>query len=67
MSYVTIEQLCKHSGKSRSAVCRALKATQTQTVKQAGVKGVRIPLKAANRFLGLQWPGVGEITQQQNQ
>ena len=63
MNYVTIEQICKHAGRSRSAVVRAIKRASVPVEKHPGVKGVRLSVKSANRFLALQWPSVGEINQ----
>ena len=58
MSYVTIDQLAKHAGKNRSSVSRALKTAQVPLEKYPGVKGKRLQVRTANRFLARQWPGV---------
>lgn len=56
MNYVTIPMLCEQTGKSRSAVVRALKTAKVATEKTPGVQGVRIQTRVANLFLAKQWP-----------
>lgn len=58
MTYVTIAQLALHTGKSHSAVERALKAAKLALEKHPGVKGRRLGINAANRFIARQWPGL---------
>ena len=58
MSYVTISQIAERAEKDRATVVRALKAAKVDGQNIPGVKGVRISIAVANRFLARQWPGV---------
>jgi len=57
-TYVTTAMIARHAGKAQETVIRALKLTQTPVVHPIGVRGMRIELRDANRFLAVQWPDV---------
>ena len=68
MTFVTVTQIIEHTGRSRSAVERAMKAASVKAERRKGIKGIRITLKEANRFIALQWPDVPQINlQNENQ
>lgn len=59
--YVTIAMLCKHAGKHRSSVIRALRFANVKQEKFPGARGVRITEKEANAFLAKYWPEAGPL------
>ena len=61
MKYLTLHQLATHAAKSPSAVSRALKAAGIAQERITGVRGKRISVAVANKFLARQWPGVEQI------
>lgn len=56
MTYTTPRLLAAHAGKRYETVRLALKAAGLMT-RERGIKGARIPVQKANRFLAKQWPG----------
>lgn len=56
MSYMTLTQICDLTGKSKSAVRRALKRSGTKLETFPGARGYRIPESVAVRFIARQWP-----------
>ena len=61
MRYVTTAMIAKHAGRHPESVARALKLTKTPIMRTPGVKGMRVDLRDANKFLALQWPEVGPM------
>jgi hypothetical protein len=64
MKYVTTAMIARHAGRHQESVARALKLTKTPVVWTPGVKGLRVELGDANRFLALQWPETGPMKQE---
>jgi hypothetical protein len=64
MRYVTTAMIAKHAGKHQESVARALKLTKTPIMRTPGVKGMRVDLRDANKFLALQWPEAGPMKQE---
>lgn len=58
MIYLTIPMIAKHAGKHSGTVLRALKLAGIPAEKTKGVRGIRITLANANKFLARQWPEV---------
>lgn len=63
MKFVTPDMIARHASKHRLTVYRALKFAQVPMEKTRGVRGIRIPLSAANKFIERQWPGIGPLNQ----
>lgn len=58
MNYPTVPMLARHTGKCTKTIHQWL-ARIGIAEREPGVKGLRIPLKAANDALRKQWPEVG--------
>lgn len=61
MKYVTIQMLVKHTGKHRNTIERALRLAGVAMEKTPGIRGIRVKLADANKFLLRQWPEVGPM------
>lgn len=62
MKYASPAMIARHARKHRVTVIRALKAAKVPTEKAPGVRGLRIPIAAANKFLERQWPEVPPLS-----
>lgn len=56
MSYMTLPQLVRLTGKSDSTVRRALIAAGVKLKREKGIRGYRIPENTALNFVRKQWP-----------
>jgi hypothetical protein len=56
MNYATIKMISKATNKHQVTVHRALKNAGVVMEKTPGVKGFRLPLNVANKFIARQWP-----------
>lgn len=55
--FVTLQDIAAHTGKALISVRRGLKAAGMMPKRTKGVRGYRIDLREANRFVSRQWPG----------
>lgn len=62
MSFVSLQMVAAHAGKHIASVRRAMKTAGLPLQKEPGVRGYRVPLKEANKFLAKQWPQVPPLT-----
>lgn len=60
--FVTIAMLAAHAKKHRCSIIRGLRLAGIKLEKTLGVKGGRLPVKDANRFLAKQWPDVAPMS-----
>lgn len=61
MKYASPTMIARHAKKNRVTVYRALKAAGVTAERMPGVRGKRIPIAAANKFLERQWPECGPL------
>ena len=61
MKYASIALIAAHTKKHRATVLRALRQAGVTPESHPGVKGKRLPLNEANKFLLRQWPGIAPI------
>lgn len=57
MTFVTIAQIASLTGRHPESVRMALKRAGMLGARVPGIKGHRIPVAKANRFIARQWPG----------
>ena len=62
MRYVTVAMIAAHVRRSTKQVLRAMKQADVKGERFPGVKGIRIPLAIANKFICKHWPEVGPMT-----
>lgn len=56
MTWTTPQLIAKHTGRHVDSVRRALRVAGISQAREPGLKGARIPLSRANRFIRKQWP-----------
>ena len=61
MRYVTVAMIAAHVGLSIFGVRYAMKQAGIKGEKFPGVRGIRIPLNIANKFICKHWPEVGPM------
>lgn len=59
--YVTVKMIAAHVKRTPQAVRMALRAARVQPQRIAGVKGLRLDAKDANKFINLAWPECGAL------
>ncbi len=59
--YLTIDQLAAHAGRHPETLRRLALRGLLPAEKTPGVKGYRITVAKANRFLARHWPGTPDI------
>ena len=57
VEYLTIEQLARHAGKNATHLRRLAIRGVLPAEKMPGLRGYRITISKANRFLARHWPG----------
>jgi hypothetical protein len=63
--FITVAQLATHAKRHPESVRRALRAAGLMPAAEKGIKGKRISVTKANRFLSRQWPGTPLIEEAQ--
>lgn len=58
---VTVRMIAEHAGRHPTTITRALKAAGIEPERIPGAKGLRLPLRKANRFLSLYYPESGQM------
>ena len=61
MKYVTVKMVAEKARRHPESVSRAMKASQVPVERFPGVKGGRILLREANKFLARHWPEAGQM------